>query len=110
MLAANDARRSFLTIIVGSEPPEAYDLVDNEARRNLAARDDEHSRLPIGRGRPGSQKILEVDDGEELAAQIRDSPQPRFGAGDPGDLLRDGQHFAHVGTARHESLGAEAEA
>src|SRR5690242_14661829 len=106
VLAANDARRGLILIVGRAEAAEADHLVDDEARRHLAARDDEHSRLPI-RGRRAAEERLQIDDGQELTAQVRDAAKPRLGAGDARDLLGYRQHLANVGAARHEALGPE---
>ena len=96
-------------ILVRAEAPEAEHLVHDQPSRHVAARDDENTRLALRGGAAGAEERLQIHDGEQLAAEVRDPAQPRLRARDARDLLRHREHLANVAARGDEALGTEPE-
>ena len=109
VLAADHAGRRLVAELVRAEAPEAEHLIDHEPGRHVAARDDQNPCLAL-RGRTARpEERLQVDDGEQLATEVRDPAQPWLRAWHARDLLGQRQHLANVAARGDEALGTESE-
>src|SRR5690606_4783933 len=73
VVATNHGRGYLRLPIVIPESADAEDLVDDEPRRNVAAGGDEDAAASIEHGAAGAEKCLQVDDRQQLAADVGDA-------------------------------------
>src|SRR5690606_20072585 len=110
VVATNHGRGYLRLPIVIPESADAEDLVDDEPRRDVAAGGHEDAAASIEHGAAGAEKRLQVDDRQQLAADVGDAAQPELRARHAGDRIRHRQYLAHVAASGDEVLVADPKA
>src|SRR5690606_15257329 len=110
VVAADHCRGHLLLEIVVRESADADDLVDDQRGRHVPARRDENAAAPIGARAAAAEECFQVDDRQQLAADVRDATQPELRARHPGDGIGYRQALANIAAPGHEVLVTDPEA
>src|SRR5690606_19007661 len=109
-IAAHHGRRPAVAVLLRQEAPEAEHLVHHQPGGNLAMVHGDHARLPLERRAAAPQEHLEIDERQEVPAQVRDAEHPALRPRHPRRRFRQHEHLADLLPRRDEPLLAEAKA
>src|SRR5579883_1357288 len=108
-LAARHRRRRIPRELALREAPEAEHLINEQPRRDLAVVDDDDARVAGRRRHAAAEELPQVDDRQQLPADVRETSNPGLRPWHARERGRHGEHFARLLARGEEELARHAQ-